>query len=328
MLRIRFDALPCNALAYRMGLSRAPFCRVCSRGCVPGPRTAGPWETAPHILGACRPFQAHYTARHNAAVLRIFDAIRLGPRGGMFAIVDGGRVPAPAGAGHRFASHPFGSFGSRIPTWLLPDVPPNTLKRMRPDILIVDGLTLPQAQEIDALHRSDPPAAQARLAALRIARPPAVVHVLEVAYASPGQPAARALARKQQQHRKLIAALQASHYTVHAGHPTVILLGTDGTIYDGLRTACDLLEVTKPAYDALAKRLHTAALASAHSLVQQHDAKARAHAGRAPPRPASQLTGPSLPVLAPLPDAGDPFLPVPPAQPLGLFASGAPYEPP
>jgi hypothetical protein len=266
-------------------------------------------------------------------VLRIYDAIRLGPKGGMFAVVDGGRVPAPPDSGQRLASHPFGSFGSRIPSWLLPDVPPAILKRMRPDILILDGLTLPQALDIDALHRSDPPAAQARLAALRVARPPAVVYVLEVAYASPGQPAARALARKQQQHRKLIAALQASHYAVHAGHPTVILLGTDGTIYDGLRAACDLLDVPKLGYDALAKRLHTAALTSAHSLAHQHDAKARVRAGVAPPYPAAaaaaQSAASSLPTLVPLlPAAGALSQPALFTHPLGLFAYGAPYEPP
>ena len=89
-------------------------------------------QLAGHLLGECshRDNQSMHIARHNKAVGLIQDAIASGPLGGSYMVMDAcGRDAAP----DTVAS-------TRLPPWLLPTMPAHVRDKLRPDILIIEGL--------------------------------------------------------------------------------------------------------------------------------------------------------------------------------------------
>ena len=85
------------------------------------------------MLGGCAlpHFKARYVQRHNTSVRLIYDAIFTGRSGGMFSLMD---------AGTRDNLAP-GISGTRLPEWMLPDVPPAQRRLFRPDLLLIPGLS-------------------------------------------------------------------------------------------------------------------------------------------------------------------------------------------
>ena len=85
------------------------------------------------MLGSCAlpHFTARYIQRHNTSVRLIYDAIFSGQSGGMFCLMD---------AGTRDNLEP-GVSGTRLPAWMLPDVPPAQRRLFRPDLLLIPGLS-------------------------------------------------------------------------------------------------------------------------------------------------------------------------------------------
>ena len=144
------------------------FCPLCAHLSP----TAPPLDTAGHILGACPLLSAPIIARHNRAVTLLHRYISTGSLGGNFTILD---------ATSR-RSLPPGVFSNRIPTWILPQVDPTTLDRVRPDILILHGLPHSLFASLQsALQSPDPSVSEP---ALRTLQHTCTVHIVELGYTS------------------------------------------------------------------------------------------------------------------------------------------------
>ena len=104
---------------------------------------------------------------HNTAVCRIHDALASGSNGGCFIIMDATAKRAA----------PDTVYDTRLPAWLLPDVPVSTRAKMRPDILLIAGLPLASVRGLGVNKRLSTPA-------LKTLQRNCTVHVIEVGYCS------------------------------------------------------------------------------------------------------------------------------------------------
>ena len=98
------------------------------------PLCLAPLDSAGHLLGECshRDIKSMHIARHNKAVGLIQDAIASGPLGGSYMVMDAcGRDATPDTVA-----------ATRLPPWLLPTMPARVRDKLRPDILILEGLPL------------------------------------------------------------------------------------------------------------------------------------------------------------------------------------------
>ena len=176
------------------GTHNSPFCPLCSHLSPTSP----PLDTAGHILGACPLLSSSIIARHNRAVCLLHRFIRSGSLGGNFTILDATSAD----------SLPSEVFSSRIPPWILPAVDPLTLNRLRPDILIIQGLTHTRFATLrPALESPDPSIATP---ALRALQRDCMVHIVELGYTSDRSHSSSST-RKRQQHNLLV------HYLLAAG---------------------------------------------------------------------------------------------------------------
>jgi len=103
--------------------------------------------------------------------------------------------------------------GNHLPEWVLPDVDPKTLMKMRPDILRIKGLrnnASPGEINIAARNKQD-----------------YVIQIVEVGY-GPDTRWRDTLEKKQAQHARLKAELSAAGWTVEEHF---IILGRAGTCY-------------------------------------------------------------------------------------------------
>jgi ribonuclease HI len=171
-------------------------------------------DSAGHILGSCPALADYVISRHNKAVAFIQEAVGLGSLSGCFTVMDAcARADLPAGVAD-----------TRLPAWLLPDVPAEVLSRLRPDMLLVQGM--PATAPASAGFYT--PGAQARF------RASCTISILEVGYASDSG-FQDTLALKQTQHLDLCARLVAAGWTLSltpSGCPfRVILLGTTGHVF-------------------------------------------------------------------------------------------------
>ena len=74
--------------------------------------------------------KAQYILRHDQAVAMILKTKKMGKKGGCYTIMDAGQA----------ADLPEGVAGKRLPPWILPKVDNETRGKLRPDILIIEGL--------------------------------------------------------------------------------------------------------------------------------------------------------------------------------------------
>ena len=280
VLNIRFGTLWTAARAHRQGTPYRTAAGPVTDGLCPHCH-AGP-DTAGHILGACThpAITRCRIARHNAAVCRIHDAIASGSKGGCFCVMDAtARDDAPDTV-----------YSTRLPAWLLPDVPASTRAKMRPDILLIDGLPLASVRALGEMKRMSPPA----LAALQSR---GTVHVIEVGYCAESSTFQAARERKCTQHVALCRALLAAGWTLAAPLPvspdappaqaaahapprrtpcrseppdpdyTLIMLGMAGTIFTPFDRALVRLGVSASVVSELARDLHVHAVVAASRIV-------------------------------------------------------------
>ena len=200
-------------------------------------------DSCGHILGGCqhRAMKGLYITRHDEAVRKTVKAIRAGSLGGSFCIMDAGTMDGVLNV----AAH-----GKRIPNFLLPDIDPDTLKRMRPDILLIEGL----------------PAAATRRdiqTALRNQRN-YTIHIVEVGY-GPDTRIQDTLTRKQKQHERLKAALSEAQWKVEEH---IIVLGHAATTYKSTASALKALGLTHDQATRLMASLHIHATLLLRTIVQ------------------------------------------------------------
>lgn len=189
-------------------------------------------------------------------------AVALGTRGAMFCVA----MDACAEA-----NLPEEVMGTRPPRWLLPasclpsmtDADGNTLpahavrRRLRPDLLFIEGLTQADLRSRGGRPRVPLPEVKQRCK----------VHILEVGYVSDSSDRfLQKLTEKRQQHDALCTALRAAGWTIHGDGPHVLLLGVAGTIFNQWQHTLPALGVCKSAAVRLMHKLHTHALATACSI--------------------------------------------------------------
>ena len=150
-LKHRFGVLWNNTWAQRMGLTAHRSCPLCNKE-----------DSGSHTLLECThpTLKSMHIARHNLATVTAAKAIRRGKLGACYMIMDAGRLDnLPEG---------LDVATTRIPPWMLPQLPAADRQKLRPDILLVENLT---PQDIEAGKHLD--------LATRHTRP---IHIVEVGY--------------------------------------------------------------------------------------------------------------------------------------------------
>ena len=182
------------------GICTTGLCPICSF-LSPGSTSR---DTAGHILGECShpKLAACYVSRHNAAVCLIQSAIDHGDLGSCFTIMDATSL----------RNLPLGIHSTRLPRWLLPDVDPVTRNKLRPDILLIQGLS---PASYSGKHNLLDACDCDTLAHLHST---CVIHLIEVGFTSDASQA-DSLYRKRSQHTFLVRLLLAAGWKVYSSLP-------------------------------------------------------------------------------------------------------------
>jgi ribonuclease HI/exonuclease III len=240
-LKARWGQLYNQKLAVRYHLAATDACPLC-----------GQHDSAGHILGGCAHpvLKAMHIKRHNIAVQKIFKAIQKHSHwGGYFGIMDA--CPREDAASH-------GAADTRLPTWLLPDITDEERNKLRPDILIVEGLRARHVQDLEQDTKFS-------------------IHIVEVGYCSDSRRDERHQS-KTTQHLTLRELLEARGHTVTIH---TVLLGTCGTIFKDtahlLKTTC---RIPHSVVDRILNDLNCHAVNSAHTIVCKRRELERCHTRR------------------------------------------------
>ena len=231
VLKARSGTLYNQKLAQRYKHSATNHCPLCRQ-----PDSVG------HMLGGCqhRTMKGHYITRHDRAVRKIHKALQQGPQGGHYCVVDAGKMQDILTKAAN---------GKRVPEFLLPDVDPLTLRRMRLDILRIKGLRANASPfEIqDAVENKSN----------------YTIQIVEVGYA-PDTRWRDTLARKHTQHAKLKECLEAAGWTVEEHF---IILGRAGTVYVHTLDTLQALGLNKKSATVLIRELHTHSVTKLQEIV-------------------------------------------------------------
>ena len=178
--------------------------------------------------------------RHNYAAQLIYKAILASDIGGSYAIVDAGHMPGET-------TH------NRIPKWMLPNTPDETRQRMRPDLLLVTGLT---QREVNNWDDDTTVNNKGRY----------MIHILEIGYGSDTSLEDKERT-KLEQHTQLLEALQKEGWKADY---TAVPLGTTGGITNNtVKALTEKLKLPTGQADTAFRRLHGLAIQAAHTLVRK-----------------------------------------------------------
>jgi hypothetical protein len=154
---------------------------------------------------------------------------------------------------------------TRVPAWMLPHLPATERALLRPDMLLVQGLTAEDA--INYANRR--PRDLWELAAIQ-AR--CKVHIVEVGYTSESSHA-ETLSRKQKQHLSLVHALRAAGWSVVSGHDGspyhIMLIGVTGVLFSPFARTLETLGLQRHAANTLMRNIHVHSVMSAASLIRR-----------------------------------------------------------
>jgi hypothetical protein len=216
-------------------------------------------DSGGHILGACAHphLQGQYILRHNKAVQIVAKALRastaLGTEGQLWM-----------DAGHPDAG--IDSIGTRLPPWMLPHLPTDTVAKLRPDILYIQGLP--------ADMRSNPGPLDNKTGF--------TIHIVEVGY-GPDTRYVDKRKEKEQQHQKLVAELRAAGWAV--AEPHIIILGSGATIYKSTTSFLkNTLQLSKAKIRDTIHRLIRHAAQAAYTIVSTRRHLEFSHPQRGPGR--------------------------------------------
>jgi hypothetical protein len=208
-MKARWGQMWTRKMAFRFGLASSPNCPLC-----------GEPDSAGHLLGGCSHPEAvaMKISRHDSSVKLVQKAIALSPLGGYYTIMDAGAEK----------DLPKDVHGKRLPAWLLPPVDASlteaeraeqelTRKKLRPDILVIEGLS--------ASDTTGPAEAVRSHIASRLKQ--LTVHVIEVGYTSDIDHEGKSDV-KTAQHEALVAELKKAGFEVKYHEP--FTLGRCGSI--------------------------------------------------------------------------------------------------
>ena len=281
VLKIRVNQLWTAARALQCSLPYRTQAGVRTDGCCPiCPVRHPPTDNTAHILGACShpKMQELIINRHNKAALMIHAAI-----------MDDSTDPDRGGAFYTIldvcstSALPPGAHATRIPQWILPAVPDAERALLRPDMLIIHGLTYTDYLQYHPENHPTPQAAAACLAKIQRLYPVRIVelgYTIESLYTD-------TLTNKRQQHLTLIHHLLAAGWRIddapnlplhpplpalppHPLFPTttgttltvaarkthIIILGSSGSIFNSTPAVLEHLGILPSSLTPLLRRLH------------------------------------------------------------------------
>jgi hypothetical protein len=149
--------------------------------------------------------------------------------------------------------------GTRLPAWLLPAVSDELRNKLRPDIVVIAGLTQQMVNTCSNVHDL--------LVSGTI--PNLVIHVIEVGYGRDTD-LATTEGRKTEQHRQLMDFLRHEYRSQVRLH--IIAIGRTGSIPRSLATHLDQLGISPAQADKLSRKLHRHAVAYVDKLYTQRRA--------------------------------------------------------
>ena len=238
-MKARWGQLWNQRLAHRYKLADSPNCPLC--GCM---------DSVGHLLGGCDhpTARANKISRHDDAVKLVQKAIAMGPKGGWYMVMDAGKD----------RDLPVDVMGKRIPAWLFPAPKPvgdswtrtqydedaNLRKKLRPDILIIEGLAEGAIRGLSI----------AEIRSYLQANPRFKIHVIEVGYCGDLNHAAKDF-DKRLQHEQLVALLRSAGLNVTFHDP--VTLGRCGTIPSSfIALMKDAFGLSSPQAEAVAFKLN------------------------------------------------------------------------
>jgi hypothetical protein len=161
------------------------------------------------------------------------------------------------------ASLPDGVIGTRVPSWMLPSVPSQDLALLRPDLLIIEGLSTTAAAALGG--RLQDPSVLAHIQSR------CRIHLIELGYTSESLHS-QSVHRKQDQHSQLLLALAHAGWTVvpgfHGSPYHVLMLGITGVIFRPFTDVLNLLGLRPDAITTLLRDLHVHSVRFVSSLVR------------------------------------------------------------
>ena len=203
--------------------------------------------------------QGMYIKRHNAAVTMVTAAIAKGARGGCYMVMDACAEE----------DTPSFSAGTRLPAWLLPTVPKEIRKKMRPDLLVIPGIPL----AVGTRARYPGPSADQRRNL--------TVHIVELGYTGDLRHAEKQH-DKAVQHRQLMQALQDHGWTVRYTPREAISLGVGGTVRKDLKQLLMDMGTTAAEASQCSSTLHHHAVTALNDMVKCRRFMERSQQGTAP----------------------------------------------
>ena len=222
-MKARWGQLWNRKLAHRYGMAASDSCPMCGQA-----------DSVGHMLGGCsHPHpQALRIARHDGAVRMLQTAISKGNMAGAFTVMDAGTQ----------ASLPDGVHGKRLPAWLLPGIADAERVKMRPDLLVAQGLTAADMRELNAGELP-----------LEHVKHRIHIHVFELGYCGDTSYASKDEV-KRAQHERLVAELRTRGIKVHYH---VVLLGRCGTMQTETRRMLqDVLGMDRGTAETCMQKLH------------------------------------------------------------------------
>ena len=143
------------------------------------------------------------------------------------------------------------------------EVPASTLKLLRPDLLIIDGLETHQVPDLRQFLRDTQDAEERKQALGKFS-----VHVIELSYVCETQAALVSKhIKKQAQHATLISHPTRAGWKVHNDEITVIAIGNTGTIFHPLgKTLCELGVGPSSAVSTM-NAIHVLSVRHAHAMI-------------------------------------------------------------
>lgn len=221
-----------------------------------------------HMYSAClhKNMQGHYISRHNKAVLIIYEGIQQGAMGGSLCIIDATRKD----------ELPDDAESSRMPEWLLPTTPAEDRKRMRPDIMLIQGMP---ANGIDAYlslgvqhpgrgtKRERPNSQTSQTAQTNHEkqrfRSGCTIHIIEVTYGSHTRYIDK-IVEKTGQHDRLMDALRSEGWKVQYH---IVVLGVAGTIFNNTVKILDDLQIPPAPRQTTLHALNRLAVQKIHEIL-------------------------------------------------------------
>jgi ribonuclease HI len=222
-------------------------------------------DSGTHMLMECHHtnMKSMQISRHNEAVKTILKCIRKGNMGASYCLMDAGIL-------NHSETEELDAEESRIPAWMLPNIPWEIRTKMRPDILVAENVT---QNDFQNGQPSDVQALKAR----------AIIRIVEVGYCMDLSSRAKFEA-KAEQHKLLCQYLKNEGWNVVT--PEILIFGATGSVFNTAESSLMRLGADRSSAQNTLKTIHVASVTWAHKILiarRQLEAKCNHKYHKKPP---------------------------------------------